>query len=140
MCQRERETGRDGGKEREGTSLIIGKKPTTSCLCGVAFEWEQRPLCMWPLESCMSTLDQLQVAEHLDHQPEMMMSWPTGDGHSRCQAEGPPRPPGDPASRRTCPELTLLRRHRWPVHTALCLGPALGCRGKALSSKRMDVC
>ena len=25
MCQRERETGRDGGKEREGTSLIIGK-------------------------------------------------------------------------------------------------------------------
>ena len=45
MCQRERETGRDGGKEREGTSLIIGKKPTTSCLCGVAFEWEQRPLC-----------------------------------------------------------------------------------------------
>lgn len=25
MCVRERETGRDGGKEREGTSLIIGK-------------------------------------------------------------------------------------------------------------------
>lgn len=79
----------------------------------------------------MSSLDQLQMAEHLDHQPEMTMSWPTGDNHLRHQAEGSRRPPGEPASRRTCPELTLLRRHRWPVHTALCLGPALGCRGKA---------
>lgn len=41
MCQRE-ETGRDGGKERQGTSLIIGKfyleETNNLMLAWVAFE------------------------------------------------------------------------------------------------------